>query len=380
MRIDTPVQPGEGLHRISYAQNAEDILLDRLFRGRPGTYMDVGANHPYLDSNTYFFYVRGWRGVNVEPSRQGHALFLEHRPRDLNLNLAASDAEGELPFHEITGGEGPTGLSTLSPAMADEHRAQGYQVEEYRVPVKTVAQLIDEYHVDPPDFLSIDVESHEAQVLRGIPLARWRPRVLVIEATAPLTEAESYQTWEPLLTGQGYVFAAFNGVNRFYLRDDLRDQLDCFATPVNVLDHYQRQETIYYLHKLEQLQVELETARFHFEQERGGWAWAQTQARHAQAVWKQEIAEFEKQRAFWTEMNESFERARAAWEQDKQDLIRRLHDLEAARATLENERQHVQHMLAETQDLLRPYQVVDRLGVVRAGFGLARKIKRKLAS
>src|SRR4051812_24778781 len=55
------------LPRISYAQNSEDILIDRLFRGEVGTFMDIGACHPLLDSNTWFFYSRGWRGVNFEP-------------------------------------------------------------------------------------------------------------------------------------------------------------------------------------------------------------------------------------------------------------------------------------------------------------------------
>src|SRR3982751_598415 len=95
-----PVERPLATPRISYAQNMEDILLDRLFRGRPGTFMDIGGNHPIVDNNTYFFYVRGWRGVNVEPTRRGHALFLEHRPEDRNLAVAVSDTEGASAFFE----------------------------------------------------------------------------------------------------------------------------------------------------------------------------------------------------------------------------------------------------------------------------------------
>src|SRR4051794_30113943 len=94
--VERPTSPA----RISYAQNGEDILLDRLFGGRPGTFLDIGANHPFIDNNTYFFYLRGWRGVNVEPTPRGHALFAEHRPEDRNLAVAVSDGEGELPFFE----------------------------------------------------------------------------------------------------------------------------------------------------------------------------------------------------------------------------------------------------------------------------------------
>src|SRR5436305_14357375 len=101
-----PVERPRPASRVSYAQNAEDMLLDALFRGRPGTFVDIGANHPFTDNNTYFFYVRGWRGVNVEPAPPGHALFLEHRPDDLNLAVAVSDAEGTLPFYEIANADG----------------------------------------------------------------------------------------------------------------------------------------------------------------------------------------------------------------------------------------------------------------------------------
>ncbi len=62
----------------------EDILLDRVFRNRIGTYMDVGAHHPVLESNTHFFHERGWRGTNIEPMPGMHRLLVEHRPGDLN--------------------------------------------------------------------------------------------------------------------------------------------------------------------------------------------------------------------------------------------------------------------------------------------------------
>src|SRR5690349_20186978 len=101
MNPTEPVERPRPDSRVSYAQNAKDILLDRLFRGRPGTFMDVGANHPFIDNITYFFYLRGWRGINVEPAARGHALFEEFRPEDRNLAVAVSDAGGELPFYEI---------------------------------------------------------------------------------------------------------------------------------------------------------------------------------------------------------------------------------------------------------------------------------------
>src|SRR5437867_592608 len=117
--------------RVSYAQNMEDILLDRVFMDRRGSYVDVGANHPVHDNNTYFFYLRGWRGVNIEPIPRLHELFVQHRPEDLNLAVAASDKDQSVLFYELPA---YNGLSTLSCEVANDHRRRGLEVIEYQVP------------------------------------------------------------------------------------------------------------------------------------------------------------------------------------------------------------------------------------------------------
>ncbi|HEV3121292.1 MAG TPA: FkbM family methyltransferase [Isosphaeraceae bacterium] len=394
MRIKEPVQMPGAPERISYAQNMEDILLDRLFPGQKGTYVDVGANHPFHDSNTYFFYLRGWRGVTIEPAAEGHALFLKYRPEDLNLNVAVSDAFGELPFYEISQSGELTGLSTLEAEVAESHRAQGFEVRAHHVPVRTLAALIDEHRIPEPDVLSIDVENHEKQVILGIPWDKWRPRVLVVEATVPLSKTPTHHTWEPLLTAQGYLFATSNGINRFYLRPDMKDRLPLLETPVSSLDEYYRHEVFYYLRGLDQAQGELADARFQFEQERGGWAWAQTMAAHAQAMWEHERAEFNKLRSQWHAMYLEGESARANWELERAEFARCHQEFEAQRAEWEcqrahweseranYERQHAsdQSLLGATQRELRPYRLIDRFGVVGSSYALARRIKRKIAS
>ncbi len=223
------------LPRVSYAQNMEDILLDRLFGNEVGSYMDVGACYPTGHNNTYFFYVRGWRGTTVEPIPWMRPLFEQHRPEDRHLSLAAWHKNGDVPFYEIPRN---IGLSTFSPEIAEGYRARGLEVIERRLPVRTVASIVDEFAIDPPDVLSIDTEGTEENVLRGVPFDRWRPRVLLVESTYPQSTTPSHESWEPLVLGQGYLFAAFNGVNRFYLRDDQAHLLEHFATPVSALDDY----------------------------------------------------------------------------------------------------------------------------------------------
>jgi FkbM family methyltransferase len=223
--------------RISYAQNCEDILIDRLFQGEVGTFMDIGACHPILDSNTWFFYERGWRGVNLEPSSSSFGLFLDQRPEDLNLNLAASDFDGELTLYEVDD-HVINGTSTLAAEVAQDYLRRGLQVVEKKVPVRTVRGLVREHDIAPPDFLSIDVESHESQVIRSIDLEHWRPKLIVMEATVPGSSEPNHQSWEPMLLENRYCFVAFNGLNRFYLRDDLQHLARHFETPVNVFDRF----------------------------------------------------------------------------------------------------------------------------------------------
>src|SRR5258708_6483868 len=212
------LSPGS-VPRISYAPNQEDILLDRIFGDHVGTYMVVGSSGPTFDSLTYFFYRRGWRGVNLAPSPRLHPRLQAAPPRDPNPPLAAWDSNGEVPLFEVATAI-PDVLATFSAKLAEEYRARGAAIDERRVPVRTIRSLVEELAIDPPDFLAIDAEGTEEAVIRGMPLEAWRPRVIVVESTRPPTAPCSSHAWEPILLSHGYLFASFNGVNRFYLRAD----------------------------------------------------------------------------------------------------------------------------------------------------------------
>src|SRR5688500_140097 len=90
----------------SYSIEAEDLVIQRLFdtvifkaRSKTGFYLDIGAFHPIIHSNTYFFYLKGWRGVNVEPNPQYISDFAHARPDDVTINAGLSDKAGMLNYH-----------------------------------------------------------------------------------------------------------------------------------------------------------------------------------------------------------------------------------------------------------------------------------------
>ena len=185
------------------------------------------------------------------------------------------------------------------------------------MPVRTIRSLIDTHGIEPPDLLSIDVEGHEGAVIRGMPLDSWRPRVLVVEATLPWTTTPSQQDWEPILLAQGYVFAAFNGLNRFYVCEDLRDRLDRLATPVNVLDHFVPHEVVMQHERAADLQRRLACEQNRMAVERQQHeeihrAWEQDQA-----AWEQDQAAWEQDQAAWERDQAAWKRDQAAWEQER---------------------------------------------------------------
>lgn len=216
---------------ISYAQNQEDVLLNRVFGGKTdGFYIDVGANDPIVDSVTKLFYDRGWTGLNIEPDETCWRRLQEARPRDRNLNLGLSERPGVLTFHSA---RNAGAWSTFSEEQAQDLLRKGFEVSTRSMPVSSLAQVCAEHVGDRTiDFLKVDVESHEREVLAGADWNRWRPRVVLVEANAK-------ERWEPLLIAADYRFAAFDGINRYYVRVEEADPLlPRFSPPVNVLDDF----------------------------------------------------------------------------------------------------------------------------------------------
>jgi hypothetical protein len=122
--------------------------------------------------------------------------------------------------------------------VAESHRAEGHEVAELKVPVRPLAAVCEEHVRGEIHFLKIDVEGFEGEVLQGMDFGRWRPWVLVIEATLPGSRETSHDTWEHLVTGQRYRFAWFDGLNRYYVAEEHAELLDAFKVQPNVFDAF----------------------------------------------------------------------------------------------------------------------------------------------
>jgi FkbM family methyltransferase len=222
---------------ISYAQNAEDVVLARVFAGQAtGRYVDLGAGDPVLASVTKHFYDLGWRGINVEPIPDKARELRSARPDDLTLQVAVGAAPGTAKLHVVAD---EWGWSTLDGDLAVHYRDdRRWQVGSVEVELTTLAALFDA-HPGAVDFLKIDVEGAERAVIEGADWTRHRPRVLVVEATEPGSPKPTHEQWEPMLLDAGYRCGLFDGLNRFYGRADDPDVLAALAAPANVFDDFE---------------------------------------------------------------------------------------------------------------------------------------------
>ena len=207
----------------SSAQNFEDVVLWRALEDvEHGCYVDVGAFDPVLDSISWSYYEQGWRGVLIEPVPSLAAALRRHRPSDTTFEVAAGAQKGTARLFVSES----MGNSTLVHDVARRVANDGIELSEVAVRIATLDELLEEAGLEGRTihFCTIDVEGSEGDVLAGFDLARWRPWILVIEATEPNRPRPSHESWENQVLEAGYRFCLFDGVNRFYVHPDRPDE------------------------------------------------------------------------------------------------------------------------------------------------------------
>ena len=167
---------------LSHSQSGEDMVLRPLLQDCPnGKYVDIGAYHPIMLSNTYYFYQLGWQGLNVDVRPEVVELCRVLRPRDTSVAAAVADRPGcDVTVFEFD----PAALTTLSRESAERYRTlPGTRlVREFTAQTVTINQLLEQHWSWPRiDLMSIDVEGLDEVILRSLDWQRFRPRVLCFE-------------------------------------------------------------------------------------------------------------------------------------------------------------------------------------------------------
>ena len=201
--------------KISYAQEGEDLIIERIFENKnTGFYIDVGAHHPLRFSNTMKLYDRGWHGINIDANPNSMSSFQLLRPRDINLELAIGVTEKRQKFYIFN----ETAINTFDQKIAKHNQKAGYLLKETRL-VKTtpLSKIINRYAPKTKiDLLSIDIEGFDYQALNSMDWKRL-PTLILIETLGLDLSAVVATPSHRLLTSKHYKLYAKTANTCLYL-------------------------------------------------------------------------------------------------------------------------------------------------------------------
>lgn len=192
----------------TYSQYGEDKFVSAFFsEKKQGRYLDIGASHPFRISNTYLLYQLGWNGITVEPIPNLVNLHKKWRPRDEIIPEAIGIVNESMDFFEMV----PSVLSTMDEKTANKYIKEKSAIlfKRYKVKVRSVSDLIDyAFKKSHIDFMSIDIEGLDADIIESIDFSLYRPGLLCVEAN----DNKARQRIVSALTSQKYKIL-LNGPN-----------------------------------------------------------------------------------------------------------------------------------------------------------------------
>ena len=204
---------------VSYSQEGEDMILKRIFEGQnTGFYIDVGAHHPRRFSNTYYFYKNNWQGINIDAMPGSMEIFKKERARDINLEIGISSKSGELTYFIF---DEPALNSFNEELSLQRVKDTKYNLSK-KITVNTdrLDSILSKYLNNRQiDFMSIDVEGHEMEVLKSNNWELFRPKYLLIELlNSDLDSIKEDSTYQ-FLTKIGYKLFAKTFNTYFFVED-----------------------------------------------------------------------------------------------------------------------------------------------------------------
>lgn len=163
---------------IWFSQFGEDVMCNYLFAaGHRGFYVDVGAFHPMLLSNTYAFYRRGWRGIAIDANPAAAPLFARFRPEDAFIHSAIGQQQGTIEMAMFA--ESTFNCTADQMDQVPDHVRRTAKL--MKVPIASLASILAERNVHQIDFLNVDCEGNDLNVLKSNDWSRWKPKAICVE-------------------------------------------------------------------------------------------------------------------------------------------------------------------------------------------------------
>lgn len=216
----------DGFSLKSYSQEGEDMILRRLFvKQKTGFYVDVGAHHPKRFSNTFFFYKKGWSGINIDAMPNSMSLFNKIRPRDINLEIPISDKKQKLKYYMFN----EAALNCFSKELAEKRDGKdNYKIiSEKEMETSTLEEILEKHlpYDQEIDFMSIDVEGLDLQVLKSNNWRRFRPKFVLVEILSSSIKDIANSKEYKYLAGFEYDFFAKAVNTVIFRRVDIKQAL-----------------------------------------------------------------------------------------------------------------------------------------------------------
>jgi len=209
----------KGFYSKSYSQFCEDMILKNIFNKKKGFFIDIGAHHPFRLSNTYFFYKKGWSGINIDPLPGCMKLFNRFRKRDINLELGISKENSILNYFAF---EEPA-FNTFSDESAKKYIETNATKLIYQKKIECfpLRNILDSHLKENQtiDFLSIDAEGLDLEILESNDWNIYQPKVILIEIHDFNFDYISENLIYQFLKEKKYSLYASTGITFFFIRN-----------------------------------------------------------------------------------------------------------------------------------------------------------------
>lgn len=203
--------------RLSYSQSGEDMILDTIFCNvSKGVYVDIGANNPYIQSNTHYFYKKGWRGINIDALPGSMNKFNKVRGKDVNIEAAISNDNSELTYYMFDS----TFFNTFNQNKVEKIKGYAKFIGEKTIKTLKLSDIFNSLKINIIDFLSVDVEGHDYEVLKSNDWEKYHPKVIVTECFSGGLELLHSDKIYQLLKSKGYMIFCSSPSNAFYIEND----------------------------------------------------------------------------------------------------------------------------------------------------------------
>jgi FkbM family methyltransferase len=174
---------------VSFSKSGEDIQLNKLIGSTsPGVYVDIGCWHPIKASNTYYFYLRGWKGLCIDPNPELEILYKKFRPKDNFINCAIGGDLQSYKYYMLE--DQYSSMNTLDFNFIKKHDLVDRIKKTIDVPAFSLKKILDGNinENDRLDFFDIDVEGFDLEVLKTNDWVKYRPKIVVIETDLSLKD------------------------------------------------------------------------------------------------------------------------------------------------------------------------------------------------